>query len=171
MGEGNWKALAMAEHLGDDLSPKPDPILGPSLCSQSSSQPGCVVRAPKQGPKPQEVPPALWGCSKPHLDVTLFHPELASWTVPTSLVINRSSGPSKAHIQGPLCAWHWVLRFASTQVGGPFSPFTEAAVLLGRGLQSPWGACCWLLSALLNGQDPCRHAPCCHGSPAVNEHL
>ena len=40
MGEGNWKALGMTEHLGDDLSPKPDPILGPSLSSQSSAQPG-----------------------------------------------------------------------------------------------------------------------------------
>lgn len=158
----------MTEHLGDDLSPKPDPILGPSLSSQSSVSLAVWSGLPSRAQSHRKCHLRFGAVRSPPGCVP---PSAGSLDGSYSPAINRSSGPRKAHIQGLLCAWHWVLCFASTQVGGPFSPFTEAAVWLGRGLRSPWGACCWLLSALLNGRDPCRQALCCHGSPAVNERL
>lgn len=63
----------------------------------------------------------------------------------------KARGPQKAHIQGVICAWGWILNFASTQLDGSFSPFPDEVMSLGWGLRKPWGACCQLLLDLLNG--------------------
>lgn len=158
----------MTEHLGDDLSPKPDPILGPSFSSQSSAQPGCVVRAPKQGPKPQEVPPALWGCSKP------------SWMCSTQRWLpGRFLLPSYQPEFWPLQSPHprpalcLALGSVLCKHSGRRSilPIHRGSCVAWLGPAESLGSLLLAALSLLNGRDPCRHALCCHGSPAVNEPL
>ena len=142
------------------MAPKPDPTPGPLpqrlaiLPTRPQSHRNCALGTVLSPP----------GCD-------VLPPSAGSPSCSDSPATSQRSGPHKAHIQGPLCAWHWVLCFTSTQVGGSFSPFTDAVMSLGWGLRNPWGAGCWRLSALLNGRDLCRYAQCCHGSPAITEHL